>query len=613
MPGSVPTINEDVNPTVAGGGPLPMVATPSNMGAGVGEALEQGAEVATKIHHDAVAQMNQTMALDAHNQLQQFNQKALFDPKTGLLNQNTGKDSPEAVDKVLSDYDAKVSQIGATLPKDSMAAMQFQRLAQDNRFQVQQHLNGYESRQINQYHEQVTQATLKNAATAAVNNTNAALADPSNNASDPGVRQQIVTSASHDSIAMGVAAIKDEATRKNQPQEVTDEQIAEFTSAAHYGVIQSLNSQGQDQDAKAYYNAWKGDLRGEQADHAAMQVEAGSTAGDATRLAPSFVFKQDGTMRDLGDIWEQVNGNKRLQNDPKLMNATEAQVRRIIGQQDEIKRAHQEDTFKDAFDAMNASPLGFNDPAVQSKIQSLTPERQKWLQAADTTAQKLAAKQAQVPDGSDAFYNIMSNAYSDEINPATGHTYADDFRDGDLLQVKGQLSDKDWNHAVELQMQRRGKAQKDQDQPEQAMGIRSPLEAAHDAFTSAGFKVKDANGLSTKDYNDFMSQVDSQVAAYGGAKKLGAQGVQKVIDQQLMKTSVTTSHWFSGDTQEPGPARFQVLPRDFSYSPATMTPAQRQQAMGKLRNQGVANPTPDEIYQTYLGTVPNAPAYRPSR
>lgn len=608
----VPTENESVNQTVAGGGGLPMVATPGNMGAGIGEALEQGAEVATKIHHDAVSEFNQTMALDAHNQLQQFGQEQLFDPKTGLLNQNTGKDAPQAVDKTMSAYDQKVSDISGSMPEGE-ARNQFARLAQDNRFQVQQHLNGYESRQINQYHEQVTSATLKNAATSAVNNTNAALADPSNNPTDPGVRQQIVTSASNDSIAMGVAVLKDEGKRKGQPQETTDEQVAEFTSATRYGVIQSLNSQGQDQDAKAYYNAWKGDLRGEQADHAARQVQAGSTAGDATRLAPTLVFNKDGSMRDLGDIWGSVNGNKQLQGDPKLMEATEGQVRRLISQQDEIKRAHQEDTFKDAYDLMNASPQGFSDPAVQAKIQSLTPERQKWLQSADTTAQKLAAKQAQVPDGSSAFYNLLSNAYSDEVNPQTGHTYADDFRDGDLLQVKGQVSDKDWNHAMELQMQRRGKAQKDDSQPDQAMGLRSPLETAHDAFSSAGFKVKDAQGNSTKDYNDFMGQVDAQVAAYGGAKKIGEAGVQKVIDAQLLKTSVTTSHWFGADTQEPGPARFQVLPRDFAYTPATLTPAQRQQALGKLRNQGVANPTQDELYQTYLGTVPNAPAYRPSR
>lgn len=369
-------------PHVASGGSLPEVGNPDAFGAGVGQALEQGGEVASKIHADATQQFNTVQVMNAHNALQDFNQSALFDPKTGLLNQNTGAQAPGAAAKVLTDHDTAVSKISDGLANDAQK-IQFQRLADENRRQIQQHLDGYETKQVNAYADGVAQATIKNSATAASQNAILAANDPT--ATTPEGRLAGINRSAGESIQLGTAAITDNFRRQyptasdNDPR--LQEQVQAYQSAAHYGVVSALLAQDKDQDAKAYYDTNKGALQGSQRDDAALKVEAGSTAGEAVRRANALVYDKDGKPRDLDTILTDIHGDSTLRANPKLLDQTTARAMRLVSQADDAQREQDKTDFKDAYTLMRTQ--GFDSPAVQAKVATMSPERQEQLRSYD--------------------------------------------------------------------------------------------------------------------------------------------------------------------------------------------------------------------------------------
>lgn len=376
--GPVPQVNPDVQAT----GGLPLAANAQAFGAGVGQALEQGGEVASKIHYDAVQKFNTISTLDAHNHLQDIVQGLVFDPKTGILNQNLGKDAPAGVDKTYSDFDAATSKISDGLANDQQK-VQFERLALNSRHQLQMHLSSYETKQVNGYADSVAQATVKNAATAASQNAIMAANDPT--AATPEARLAAINRSAGESIEMGTAAITDNFRRQYPTAGPSDprlqEQVQAYQSAAHYGVVSALLAQDKDQDAKAYYEANKGALQGTQRDDAALKVEAGSTAGEAVRRANALVYDKDGKPRDLDAILTDIHGDEQLQANPKLLDQTTARAMRLVSQADDAQREKDKSDFKDAYTLMQAQ--GFDSPAVQSKVATMSPERQEQLRSYD--------------------------------------------------------------------------------------------------------------------------------------------------------------------------------------------------------------------------------------
>ena len=73
------------------------------------------------------------------------------------------------MDKTLSDYDAKISQISDTRLTNPAQKVMFQRQSQEQRYALESHLNAYEGHQLEAYAGQVVSDTLDSATTAAVN------------------------------------------------------------------------------------------------------------------------------------------------------------------------------------------------------------------------------------------------------------------------------------------------------------------------------------------------------------------------------------------------------------------------------------------------------------
>lgn len=305
----IPVEQERVNaPGPGGAAPIPPgMITPQVMGVQVGDALGTASEVATRIHRDAVQEFNQTVALDAHNKLHEFEQQKFYDPQNGLFNQHLGKDAPGAVDAAKADYQQKVAQISDTLPNDKAKAI-FQRMAQERGFQLQDLSNHWESNELETYHRDVYSTGLKNAGKGVVDYVNQVARTLDTHGADDDFATNALTSGANLHIEEGQTLIQQEGDRRHLPQTTIDEQKAEFASSAHYSVIRALNSQGQDRYSNLYYGAVKDDLQGEQADHAADMVRSGNTANEALRIYKDIGVGKDGAPASYDDFQKKLSG-----------------------------------------------------------------------------------------------------------------------------------------------------------------------------------------------------------------------------------------------------------------------------------------------------------------
>ncbi len=362
--GDIPTITSQVQPTVQPGVDLPMNATPQAFGAELGQAEETGGEVATKLHADAVTHANQTMALDQDNKANEWIQQNLHDPKTGLLNQETGKDAPQAVDRTLADYDAMVSKNSDGLVNDAQKE-QYQRMTQLRRLEIQRQLGAYEHVQTTRWQNQTDESAVKLAGDAAIQN--AGTTDPLLSPDNFIQKQRTIIATS--------------GQRNRLPPEAIQEQMNAAESATHVGVITQLVSTGQDQAAKAWYDDHKEELVGRDREIAAQKVEVGSNAGTALRIGDELVRPNDqGQMPQRADLMTKIAG---MNLSPQARELAENRVNRLLAEHEQDVRQNQQTAAQGAMQVLQdpQNNLGLNDPRVQQARLQMSPEQWSQVQA----------------------------------------------------------------------------------------------------------------------------------------------------------------------------------------------------------------------------------------
>lgn len=452
-----------VTPEVQAGGEMPMAYTPQSLGAGVGQAFQNLGEVATDLHREAVHHADQTAMIDADNQVQSFLNARLYDPKSGVLQQNLGKDAPAAADQTLSDFDSHAAQVsnGLTSPRQKAA---FQRMSQTRRFDLQRQLDQYEHVETTRYANEVDKASIAHAATAAVNN-----------ATDPEVVWQ--------NIDLQKAVIADAGKRNRMAPEAIAEQQAEASSATHLGVLDKLVSTGQDRQAKAWYDAHKDELVADDSVRAAKLVQAGSTAGEAQRIV-------DG----LSSLSEQ-DAQKRIDqiDDVRLRDEAQRRADQLFAHRQQAENRAQKAAFHDAYGIAQDSEMGLADPKVVALMATMEPSQQEWLKTAvirdvrdPAETRRLSVLAAQDPD---AFLKVM--------------------QDPTLVAKVGKPSFTQLS-AYEKEIREKGSVSN-------AAGIRGRAETIDDALVSAGFGHENkATGMTQVDRNSpgakaFMDGLDDRV------------------------------------------------------------------------------------------------------
>lgn len=420
MPG--PTYEAKATPQVQPGVDIPLSVTPQQLGAGVGEAIQNLGDVAEDIHLKEVQHANTVAVTDADNQQQAFINQRLYDPKQGVLNQPLGKDAPSAVDKTLADFDEHTSQVSAGLTNEAQKSA-FRNAVQARRFDLERQLGDYEHKETERYADQVTQGSIENSGTAAVQS------------ADRGDYE-----GAFDRIMEQQAVIAQAGRRKKMAPELIEAQQKDVTSKTHLGVIGQLVSTGQDTQAKTWFDHVHGDLTKEDLLAATHLVKAGTLAGESQRIADEFLYDQDGNVADRASVLKKIHGDKRLADNQQLREGVETRTDKALAEHaqatDEAERTEYTAAYNLLNDPNNAQ--GIYHPAIVAKMATMSPERQQALK-------NYAAKDGKVQTDVHtwlALNNVLSDpSRRSEANAIHLEDYVDRLDKGDLESFSKRIAD----------------------------------------------------------------------------------------------------------------------------------------------------------------------------
>lgn len=282
----LPQVRTEVSPSAG----LSEVATPDAFGANVGEALMQHGDVQTRLYHDA----NAAAVTRAHNEVDDHSNASLYDRKTGLLYQNLGEQAPAAVDKAAEDYAAHVSEVRGKLTNDAQRAMFDSSMGEHGR-QFSRVIGDYEHRQVTEGQNANTKAYIENRQNDIAQNydkpdlVNAAIA-----------QQRYALVQAYARNTGGDPVTLAQAVDAGKEPEALKDILARRTSDAHMTALSAMQANGQNQMAKAYFEAHKQDFTAQDLIRAASTVKAGSDMDEARALEASIVAKQHADNRDGG-------------------------------------------------------------------------------------------------------------------------------------------------------------------------------------------------------------------------------------------------------------------------------------------------------------------------
>lgn len=563
MPGEDPVYESQVSPQVTQASGMPMNATPSAFGAGVGNAEETSGEVLTKIHHDALEEANQTAILDAKNKNDAFLNDHLYDAKKGLLYQELGKNAPSAVDQTLADFDTHTSAVSNGLANDQQRAM-YQRLVVSQRFDLQRQLQAYEHRETSRYADETDNAALANSAAQATRLAGAY--SPTYVEHADGTKSLNNTDDIVDQIKAGQAIIQDRGERKGQAPGFIKEQQDHYASEVHSQAIEQMSSVGNDQAAKLWYDHFKDSLIGNDADRAAKLVQAGSLNGQALRVSDKIVLDQDGiSILPRADIDARV---RQIQ-DPQLRERVQENVDRRLAQHRQEVDEQQKAITDQTLQLVQDSKLGISDPQVQTNLQQLDPERQQAIRrfAAKPMVQADPAAMRAIQLG---LADPSTRAQWVSFDPTT---QPDKYGRDDMEKISG------WQ-ATYL---------KGGDEANKEMaGTLTRSTAVRHAIDAAGL-----DKASKQDQDAAANAIDQQIVAIENAtgKKLLPEDVEKAATALLVKRAYFGEHWYNRDQR---PSQFTADQLD---------PAERQRISDSLVKAGIPA-TDDNVlsaYRTNLG------------
>lgn len=211
---------------------LPEEANPNAFGAGLGQSVEQSADILQAVHDRVQAQARQTQIAVAHNQLQALSLGLTHDPTNGAFTKE-GKNAFGLDQQYLPQYDQGAEKIASGIAdKKAQDAFRAQVVPQ-MRNQLSEQLDTHEITQHKAYQDGTAQSSMELAAAAAAGNHNNAQ----------------VVSDNKDTVLYNIQQLA-------QSKGWSDEQTLAHTQKAltdfHSTIIDSMVGQGQLSQARTY-------------------------------------------------------------------------------------------------------------------------------------------------------------------------------------------------------------------------------------------------------------------------------------------------------------------------------------------------------------------------
>lgn len=396
-------------------------SSPEALGAGFGNTL---ASVGEQLYAEEQHKQDQIRLLDADKQAGQLENQLMYDPKSGALNikGQAAFGLPDQVGKSWDDGAAKIRQ-GLSNDRQRMA---FDEHTVSKRQVMMDRLQQHVATESYRVDGEALEGKVEN-------ETQAAIAD--------GRPERIGQAV--DSIAQ---AYHDYADRYGIAAEQTKSATAKAISRIHLGVIGRMLDNGNDIQAKVYYEHAEEDILPDQRGKVEASLKKETTLGDAQRVADSIKPKYSEDMSQA-DLEAEI---PKLTNDPEVRAKAEEILGRWFAQKrsdTNFRETQASKTAKGKLDELetqlkntmdrSAKNLSFEQVVPQSVRDQLPLAVEKSLRE----YHKSLTEDKKVETDPGTFYGLMREAAHDPNK----------FVSENLMGVLHKLDKSDWKKLVDLQ------------------------------------------------------------------------------------------------------------------------------------------------------------------
>lgn len=538
-------------------------ANADSFGAAVGRGIGAVGDAvhAERIH--AIKAANEVADLDSQNKLSSWENDNVYGPQGALSKK--GKDAIGSMpEDTLSSYDKRVAEISGGLGNDYQR-QKFRERAAGMRVAVDRKIQDHVAGQITAYDQTETNARLQNLE-------NDAIASPGDAA---------LTTAEMR------AEIKAHADRNGLPPEWTQLQQDTWVSNTHLKTLDALSQAGDSAGAKAYYDKFSGDIKGEDKTKATKLVEATALRTRAQTIEDDITLKI-GT-GDLSTPDEVVQAAKDAAGDDAVLRDESVQRAKIA------LATHRQSEEMRHQDIYNAADEAFSQRARFADIPpsiagNLTAKEKKSFQTME-----LQAATANLPDdNSDTYYALRGLA-----TPQTSK----DFLALDLRTKRQFLSKGDYGRLIDLQSDMRGKGGASS---KLAIGIYSEAQEIGKRLRPLGIDPSVTKEDADPRAIAFTDQLNRDKIAFQAAngREATPTEVGEMADRNLADVAVQgpgrflSDDWFHDRKRTDTFKRFQAPPPPDE---------ERQKVIRALAEEGVPYPSEDQILDTYRLGLPRVP------
>jgi hypothetical protein len=526
---------------------------------GVTQAAQGLASAGQQMYLEEKAKADDVATQEAYVALKKMKQAKLWDPKEGALARQ-GKDSFGALDEYGTSFDTEADKIEEGLSNDTQKAL-FRKMRQSEKLEFDGSLQKHIFQETQKFDDQTTAATIQ------VERDEALL-----NYTDPAKIQK--------SLTMVRAAALSNADRMGLSPELTQLKVQGEISKTHSAIVDRYLANGQDLEAKAYFDANKADITGQDAAAMEKALEAGNTLGESQRKATEIMQTNGGS---LSAALEQA---RQIEN-PNVQEATVREIKTRFGEQELVKKDADETRFRNAANVIE-----------QTKQR---PPANVWANLSLQERNALDSRLSQLRQGvqPETDWTLYSDLKLMASNPSTRQQFLD--KDPTIYRAK--LADAEYKEIVNIFSGLRngdGKTTKLLD------GYRTNSEIVNTALLEIGVDPSpDAGSSDAETVATFRKKVDEQIIRQQSetGKEVSTTDVQKIVDD-LRVESITSKGWLWNTKQRV----FELeAGQQIEVDPDDIPAPDKKKIEEALRRRGIA-PTPDKILNLYTqklqGLVP---------
>lgn len=263
---------------------------------GGGPHIEKVSRLGEEIYQREKRRADEIAVLEGDRKLGDFENKTLYDPKTGVLNRR-GKDAMGLPEQVSDQFNKAVDDIAAGMGNDEQR-IAFGRFARARKFELDKHVQKHVFMEIREHDKNETTAYVSVERDLAAQN----ISDPA--------RVQL-------SIDRQTAALSDFARRNGYAPDsaVATKLLSDAASDTHVAVVNRMLAGGMDVTAREYYTKNRAAIDGKDQTTLEKSLQIGSTRGESQREA-------DRIMTTEGVTRESALADARKIKDPQVREAT---------------------------------------------------------------------------------------------------------------------------------------------------------------------------------------------------------------------------------------------------------------------------------------------------